>query len=138
MSINVQPTIEPQLSINNGVRRSNRLKLLAWQRSLVKMVVWVSYDEEVSLQRSSALFVEPDEPQSYKQLMLSENAEHWKQAIEEEYNFLMKKQNLDSSQTTAKSHCPESQMDWKIQTGIPRCCGALESKTYRRRVTAAV
>jgi hypothetical protein len=49
-------------------------------------------DEEVPLQRCSALLAEPDEPQSYKQLMMSENAEHWKEAMKEEYNSLMKNQ----------------------------------------------
>ena len=49
-------------------------------------------DEEVPLQRCSAFLAEPDEPQSYKQLMMSENAEHWKEAMKEEYNSLMKNQ----------------------------------------------
>ena len=40
---NHHPIAEQQLPSNNGFRRSNRIKLLAWQKSLAKMVDWVPY-----------------------------------------------------------------------------------------------
>lgn len=73
------------------VARQNTQKNISnISRVLLKSVT--GYDEEVRLKRSSALLADPDEPQSYKELMKSENAEKWKKAIEEEYNSLIMKE----------------------------------------------
>ncbi len=50
----------------------------------------VHYDDEVPHNRTSALPVEPDEPQNYKELINPEHAGPWNEAMIEEYNSVVK------------------------------------------------